>query len=97
MWVGIRFESADGRIAAQQLLMNSPQLLAGSMEIVLCRLERLDGSRGGHPATSDRLDHGQRLQCVGGVAQALVRAMQLLALLLGEFLWLATYVHACKH
>ncbi len=97
MWVGIRLEGADGRIAAQQLLMNSPQLLAGSMEVVLGRLESLDGSGGGHPATSDRLDHGQRLQCVGGVAQALVGTMEQLALLLGEFLWLAAYIHVCKH
>ncbi len=97
MRVGIRPEVAHRRVAAQQLLMNSPELLAGSIQVALRRLESLNGSRCGHPTTADRLDHSQCLQGVGGVAQALVGTVQLLALLLGELLWLAAYVHAYKH
>jgi hypothetical protein len=54
---GLCVESASGRIAAQQLLMNPPELLARVMEVILGRLEGLDGSGRGNPATSDRLDH----------------------------------------
>jgi hypothetical protein len=50
-------ESADVRIAAQQLLMNTPELLARVMEIILRRLKHLDGSGRGNPAASDRLNH----------------------------------------
>lgn len=91
--VGTRTTSTDGRIAAQQFLMNSPELLARSIEVVLRCLKSLGWCRCGHPTTSNRLDHGQRFQGVGGIAQTLMGAVKPLALLLRELLWLAAYLH----
>lgn len=63
------------------------------MEIILCRLDSFGGGGRGYPAAADRLDHRQRFQRVRGVAQSLMGAMKLLALLLGELRWLTTQLH----
>ena len=64
------------------------------MELDLSRLESY-GRRGcSRPPGPRRLDHGQRLKRVRGVAQVLVGSMEALAFLLGELLWLASRFHA---
>src|SRR5205823_4206423 len=86
-------ESAHRWITAKQLLVDPPELLASPVEVVLRRLKGLDRRRDGLPPTADRLDHGQRLQRVRCVAQALMGPVQLLALLLRQLRRLATNLH----
>jgi hypothetical protein len=85
--------NASRKIAAQQFLMNTPELLARVMEVILRRLKRLDRRGRGNPTASDRLDDRQRFQRVRGVAQVLMSSMKLLPLLLRELLWLTANVH----
>lgn len=73
--------------------MNPPERPARAMEIILRRLEGFGGGGVGDPAAADRLDYRQRFQRVRGVAQPLMGAMKLLALLLGELRWLTTQFH----
>lgn len=73
--------------------MDPPEVLASPIKIVLRRLESLHRRRRGHPPTADRLNNGERLQRVRGIAQALVGPVQLLALLLGQLLGFAAYLH----
>src|SRR5579885_2363819 len=73
--------------------MDPPELLACPVQLILRRLDRF-GRRGrGYPPASDRLDHGQRLQGMGCVAQGLMGTVQLLSLLSGQLFGLAAYVH----
>ncbi|MFL6148606.1 MAG: hypothetical protein ACJ72I_14140 [Pseudonocardiaceae bacterium] len=73
--------------------MNAPELAVGVMEVILRGLESLRRRGRGNPPAADRLDHRERFQCVRGIAQVLVGAMELFALLLREFRWLAAYLH----
>jgi hypothetical protein len=73
--------------------MNAPELATGVIKIILRRLESLCRRGRGNPPAADRLDHRERFQRVRGIAQVLVGAMELLALLLRELRWLAAYLH----
>ena len=83
-----------GRLPAQELPLRLPDPLARFVEVGLCRFECFERRGSGNPTTSYRLDHRQRLERLRSVAQALMGAMKPLAFLLGEFLWLASRLHA---
>jgi hypothetical protein len=73
--------------------MNAPELAASVIKVILRSLESLCRCGRSNPPAADRLDHSERFQRVRGIAQVLVGAMKLLALLLREFRWLAAYLH----
>ena len=90
---GRRTKSTSGRLATQDLLLSSPELLPRIFKIILCRIERLRRRRSRNPSTSDRLHHGQCFKGVRSIAQALMGLVKPLALLIRELLWPTSGFH----